>query len=78
MKVIDDDDASLLPKIGADGFPLQGTVTRARDYNPPATQRRNHAPDWRARDRIRLLTLIRPVLKRRGFPYRSTDNPLQV
>ena len=24
--------ASLLPKIGADGFPLQGTVTRARDY----------------------------------------------
>ena len=33
MKVIDDDDASLLPKIGADGFLLQGTVTRARDYN---------------------------------------------
>ena len=32
MKVIDDDDASLLPKIGADGFPLGGTVTRARDY----------------------------------------------
>ena len=32
MKVIDDDDASLLPKIGADGFPLRGTVTRARDY----------------------------------------------
>ena len=31
MKVIDDDDASLLPKIGADGFPLRGTVTRARD-----------------------------------------------
>ncbi len=32
MKVIDDDDdASLLPKIGADGFPLRG-VTRARDY----------------------------------------------
>ena len=33
MKVIDDDDASLLPKIGADGFPLGGTVTRARDYS---------------------------------------------
>ena len=33
MKVIDDDDASLLPKIGADGFPLRGTVTRARDYS---------------------------------------------
>ena len=33
MKVIDDDDASLLPKIGADEFPLGGTVTRARDYN---------------------------------------------
>ena len=32
MKVIDDDDASLQPKIGADGFPLGGTVTRARDY----------------------------------------------
>ena len=31
MKVIDDDDASLLPKIGADGFPLQGSATRARD-----------------------------------------------
>ena len=24
--------ASLLPKIGADGFSLRGTVTRARDY----------------------------------------------
>ena len=24
------------------------------------------------------LTMFRPVLKRRGFPYRSTDNPLQV
>ena len=33
MKVIDDDDASLLLKIGTDGFPLRGTVTRARDYN---------------------------------------------
>ena len=33
MKVIDDDDASLQPKIGADGFPFGGTVTRARDYN---------------------------------------------
>ena len=25
-----------------------------------------------------LLHQFRPVLKRRGFPYRSTDNPLQV
>ena len=36
MKVIDDDDASLLLKIGADGFPLRGTVTRARDYSQSA------------------------------------------
>ena len=27
---------------------------------------------------IRLISVGRPVLKRRGFPYRSTDNPLQV
>ena len=46
MKVIDDDDASLLLKIGADGFPLGGTVTRARDYIA-RSRAQTQKPHWR-------------------------------
>ena len=52
MKVIDDDDASLLPKIGADGFPLRGTVTRARDYS--------------SIQRLGLIFLVEEVKEKRG------------
>ena len=61
MKVIDDD-ASLLPKIGADGFPLRGTVTRARDY----TQR------WGQLEKRATIHKLRDDWERRRLPaYRA-------
>ena len=84
MKVIDDDDASLLPKIGADGFPLGGTVTRAREYREKkekvlASSKRNNKQLGLAwQDYQVVLRSVTPSQYSREFPPHAISLAIDV